>query len=331
MDTSRFLSIFLTTLLPLIASLAGVGIITYLTIKDRIARKRFQELRTHFEQYVPSHVADGPQTASQTEEREVDEVEATIMFTDLEGFTNLSERLEAKELVIFLNEYFSAVTAIVVSHQGTVDKFIGDSVMAIWQHKEGVNSSQAVAASLEIAATSSSFAQRAKALYGSHIRTRIGVNTGKVIVGPIGSPQRLSYTAIGDQVNLASRLEGANKHFNTEIIISESTAQTLPDGVLLRELDRIRVKGKSNPTRIFEARKFTDPEQQQQFELLNDWYAQGLECFRKKDWQRATRHLNECIFVSPADQPSLILMERCKALLAEAPSDDWDDTLSIEK
>ncbi len=215
-----------------------------------------------------------------------------------------------------------------------MDKFIGDSVMAIWKAGSSAKEAHPAAATeaaIEIAAESAKFAQRAKALYGSTIRTRIGINTGKVVVGMIGAKAHLSVTAIGDQVNLASRLEGLNRHYGTDVLISEETAKRLPDEFSKRELDNVRVKGKNNSTRVFEPKCIRNSSERQKVDDLFHWYGKALEAYKNRQWDESLRHLEECLFLMPSDSPTQLLMEKCRAFKSAPPDEHWDGSISLEE
>ena len=312
--------------------LAAGLVLLFWTLREIQFKRKVVKMRRAFTKYVPADVVQLELTKTQLETAEdVEEITATVLFSDLEGFTHLSERLEARELVIFLNEYFAAVTDAITRNQGMVDKFIGDSVMAIWREEDfRLGANNAVRASLEISTISNQFSERARTLYGTSIRTRIGLNTGSVVFGQIGSTARLSYTAIGDQVNLASRLEGVNKFFKTTILISGSTAELVETPSLLRELEQIRVKGKAKLTRIYEVYSNSDQSLNGKFAHLKHFYEQALALYRNQQWDDAIRALDECLFIDPTDEPSRLLQERCRCYLLNSP-EDWDGGLSLDE
>jgi class 3 adenylate cyclase len=178
----------------------------------------------------------------------------SILFTDLASFARVSEYLDPAHLAAALNTYFAAVTQIVAQHRGIVDKFIGDAVVAIFGAPldDPDHALNAVRAAMAIRAASADAARELAPSGGRPPATRIGVNTGPVLVGNIGSPIRFNYTAMGDAVNLASRLEGVNKHYGTLVLVSDATAQACGDAVVFREIDTVAVKGRERPVAIFE-------------------------------------------------------------------------------
>jgi len=243
--------LWMTPLFPTAAVMAVYGasmLINYLA-----SRRRAQQIREMFSQYVPETVVarlvERPELMKLGGEARV----LTLMFTDLANFTGMSERLSAEATVDVLTEYFNTMTPIIHRHGGTVDKFIGDAVMAFWgaplddpQHAE-----HAVQAAVEMQAAMAVLAERLQARGLPAIAMRIGLHTGRVVVGNIGSQTRFSYTVIGDAVNLAARLEGANKAFGTSVLLSDATAALLPPAMGLRHLDTVRVKGKSEAVKVY--------------------------------------------------------------------------------
>jgi len=246
--TSR---LWMTPLFPMAAVMAVYGatmLVNYLA-----SRRRAQEIREMFSQYVPETVVarlvERPELMKLGGEARV----LTLMFTDLANFTGMSEQLSAEATVDVLTEYFNTMTPIIHRHGGTVDKFIGDAVMAFWgaplddpQHAE-----HAVQAAVEMQAAMAALAERLQARGLPSIAMRIGLHTGRVVVGNIGSQTRFSYTVIGDAVNLASRLEGANKEFGTGVLLSAATAGLLPPHMAVRPLGTIQVKGKTEAIEVF--------------------------------------------------------------------------------
>jgi adenylate cyclase len=247
-------------------------------------RRRARQTRAMFAQYVPPSVVSRLIAQPELMRLGGEAREVTLMFTDLANFTTLSERLSAEQTVELLTAYFNAMTPIVHATGGTVDKFIGDAVMAFWgapladaQHAE--HALQAAVAMQE--AMQPLVADlRARGLPAVHMR--IGLHTGRAVVGNVGSEQRFSYTAIGDAVNLAARLEGANKAFDTRILLSDATAAQLPATVALRALDDVVVKGRTEPVRVFTPCQDAD---------LRNASLAALEAFHARDWDGAAAHL----------------------------------------
>jgi adenylate cyclase len=260
--------------------------------------------------------------------------EITVFFSDLEGFTGLSEKLTPPGLVKVLNTYLHEMIEVIVDdHQGYVDKFIGDAVMAFWGAPLP-DPGQARTACLSALAS----VERLKTLQprlrelgvNAPLNMRIGIHTGPAIVGMMGSPKKLNYTVIGDTVNLASRLESVNKQFGTRILVSGETIAAAGDAVVSREIDRIRVKGKTLPTRIFElvGRPGEIPETTRQ----------GLEAFQsatqlywKRKFQAALGQFKRAAQLLPEDMPSQIFIKRCRQFLRTPPPRGWDGVTTMTK
>jgi len=260
-----------------------------------------------------------------------EEREATVFFSDIRGFTTLSERMRPKDLVAMLREYFTLMVDAVFQYQGTVDKFIGDALMAIFgaPTPQPDHAERAVRTALEMKRMLIGFNQERVSVGQDPIRIGVGINTGHAVVGNIGSVQRLEYTAIGDAVNLASRLEGINKQYGTEIIISESTFRQLPDSILVRELDDVRVKGKHEPSKIYEVigvqGELTD-ETESGYAHFRD----GLTLYKQRQWDAAMREFQAALEMISADKPSQLYLDRCRAYKQNPPSDDWDGVFEMK-
>jgi adenylate cyclase len=243
--------LWMTPLFPMAAMVAVYG--ASLLVNYLASRRRAQQVREMFSQYVPEAVV-----ARLVEQPELmrlggDARVLTLMFTDLANFTGMSERLSAEATVEVLTEYFNTMTPIIHRHGGTVDKFIGDAVMAFWGAPldDPQHAVHAVQAAMDMQAAMAALSERLQARGLPSIAMRIGVHTGRVVVGNIGSQTRFSYTVIGDAVNLASRLEGANKEFGTGILLSGATAALLPANVSVRRLGTVQVKGKTEAVEVY--------------------------------------------------------------------------------
>jgi adenylate cyclase len=255
----------------------------------------------------------------------------TIFFSDIKGFSGISEQLTAAAMVNLLNSYFGAVAEEIRRHNGIIDKYIGDSVMAFWCTPFSAGDEHAPdgckAALAQIQAVAE-LRQRLPDLTGLRRDTpelcvRMGIATGEAVVGVIGSPNARSYTVIGDTVNLASRLEGVNKVYGTAIIIAEDTYRLARHAIEARELDIVTVAGKSEPIRIYEllgeAGKL-DPVRTE----LRETFAQGLEAYRQRDWCAASARFEACLRLVPEDGPSAVFLERVARLRAEPPPVAWN-------
>ncbi len=252
--------------------------------------------------------------------------ELTLLFSDIEGFTGISEKLSPQQLVTLLNEYTTAQTNAVFEYYGTLDKYIGDAIVVIFgapEIREDINYAEAACrAALKIRENDNIISRKFQHLSIGEIKTRIGVNTGEAVVGNMGSDVRFAYTAIGDSVNLASRLEGLNKEYGTRIIISETTRKYTSKKFITRELDLVRVKGRKQPVRIYELIKYGTPDD---FLIrLTETFSKGLRKYREMDFDGAKRIFAGVLEFSPDDGPARTFMERCELLSAGKLPDNWD-------
>jgi adenylate cyclase len=255
----------------------------------------------------------------------------TVMFSDIRGFTTISENLDAQDLALFLNQYLSDMTRIVFDHQGTLDKYIGDAVMAFWgaPFEEGRHAVRACNASLKMMERVRAMQKKWEAEGKPHLDIGIGLNTGVASVGNMGSELRYGYTALGDTVNLSSRLEGLNKDYGTHIIVNETTyAAAKSEGFDFRELDLIRVKGKLHHVTIYEllgrhgeAGVYGAPED---LRLRLDQFVRAHELYRQRRWEQAQTIFQQILDKWPDDGPSRTYWKRCQEYLFDEPPSSWD-------
>jgi len=247
----------------------------------------------------------------------------TVLFADLAGFTSLSERL-GEAVVPMLAAHLDRMSSVIHSHHGTIDKFIGDAVMAFWNAPEPAADHALKACRAALAA------QKATASRGMGLRMRIGINSGTVLVGNIGAEDRLNYTAIGDPVNLASRLEALNKVYGTEIIIGEATRGAAGDGLILRELDTVVVYGRAMETRVYELLGI-EAEDEPMADI--GWiatYEAALAAYRDRQWDLAIGLFEAVIAARGGDRPSAVLAGRCRQMKAAEPDAGWTGASVLE-
>lgn len=306
--------------LGMLLSFVVTAYVSYL----REGRKR-KEVKRLFIRYLSPHVVEELLIDPSKIELGGKEVEATIFFSDIKDFTTISENLSPRDLIVYLNEYFSHTSEIILHNKALLDKYIGDSIMAVFGvplHRDD-HAFSACKAAVEIQKVLTSFYLDLSHRNKPYFETRIGINTGRVIVGNLGTASRSDYTAIGDPVNIASRLEGINKVFGTKIIISEPTYYAAKDSVISRELDLVTVKGKNVPIRIYELIDIgseISPLQRKKISLFEE----GLLFYRERKWDEAKENFRKVISIEQADKPSEIYIERCDRFNEESPPDDWD-------
>lgn len=255
-----------------------------------------------------------------------DRKEVSILFSDIRGYTALTESLEAEEVVGMLNEYFESMVEAIFKHKGTLDKYIGDAIMAVFGSPLPLKDHawRAVQTSLEMRHRLAEFNERRITNNKVPIRIGIGINSDSVISGNIGSSKRMEFTAIGDGVNLGSRLESASKQYGCDIIISEHTYRPCADQVCVRELDKIRVKGKTQPVSIYELIGLnSDPLSDQKRQVMEHYY-KGRELYLNRKFAIAIAEFAQALEIDPNDKPADMHMARCQHWLKSAPPDDWD-------
>jgi len=232
-----------------------------------------------------------------------------------------------------LNEYFDKITGIVLENNGLLDKYTGDGIMAIFgapipKKDHAIMAYRAAFEHRIYCRKLQEEKQEFNAADNFHIHTRIGVNSGPIVAGNIGSKNRMDYTAIGDNVNLAARLEGVNKIYKTQIMLSESTYDLIKKQFLCRELDRLRVKGKTEPTSVYELLDENTEEAVRKNAWIED-YAKGLSYYKKAEWNKAI-DIFERLSQNPTnDKASGVMLERCRKFKHETPK-DWDGIFTLE-
>jgi len=306
--------------LLLISALFALNM-SYGYFKESRTKRQFADL---FGQYVPPELVDKMSEDPERYSMEGKSQELTVMFSDVRNFTSISEGLEPKELTAFINEYLTAMTRVIRSHHGTLDKYIGDAIMAFWGApvNDPDHPRNAAICALEMQATAQQLREQFKVRGWPEIRIGVGINTGIMVVGDMGSAVRKAYTVMGDSVNLASRLEGLCKEYGAGIILSEMTKNVV-SGFVYRELDRVRVKGKEEPVLIYEPLGF---EGQVDKTMLDELmlFQRALRLYRSQDWDMAELQLINLRNMSPSDQLYQLYLERVKQFRADPPQRGWD-------
>jgi adenylate cyclase len=298
-----------------------------------------QRVRETFGKYIDPRVVEGlidrPTLTAAEGQRRV----MTVLFCDLKGFTSLSEGMTPQGLVKVMNRYLSIMSEPIRTNRGIIDKYIGDGIMAYWGPPfvdEADHARFACLAAMEMIERIATLRQEIPELLGvrgtpmEKCDLRIGVATGEALVGSIGSDVMMSYTVMGDVVNLASRLEGVNKTYGTRNLVSERTIAAAGAALEVREIDRVVVAGHTHSEIIFEILGRKGELTPQQF-ISRDKYLEGLAAYREQRWDEALRALNESLGAIPDDGPSMALLKRAESLKANPPSRDWDGVWHIDK
>ena len=297
-------------------------------IEELHAKERIKDtFGKYVDPRIVANLINTPDGEVDTAERRI----VTVFFSDIKGFSSICEQLTAAVMVNLLNYYFTAVTDAIRAHRGIIDKYIGDSVMAFWAPPFSTGDDHAAEACVSALAQQTAIVELRKELPNivglrrnvPDFQVRMGLATGEVVIGTVGSPSAKSYTVIGDIVNLASRLEGTNKLFGTSICISEDTNRLAQQQVETRELDLVTVAGKTEPVRIFEVMARVG-DLDTVAAALRDRFAEGLTAYRRHDWDTAEAIFSDCLERRPDDGPSKLFKQRIARLRAAPPPTDWD-------
>jgi adenylate cyclase len=311
---------------PFLAGLAAMAaIVAYrLVVTDRGERL----LRSSFALYLAPQVIDKMLASKKLPVLGGETRDVTVFFSDLEGFSSISENMTPAELVAFMNEYLSAMTDIIESKGGYVDKYIGDSIVAVFgaPADDSDHASNAAHAALGCRAGLDELNQNSAAFKGYKVAHRMGLNSGAALVGNIGSKRRFNYSVMSDAVNVASRLEGANKFYGTTIAASEMTVALTGSTFAWRELDAIRVKGRATPVKIYELLAEAGQETPQQVAAAAT-YAQGLAHWRAREFDTAAKCFER---VADVDKPSALFLGRAKAFASDPPGPDWEPVSTLD-
>ena len=324
-----FRSLWLDLAIPegaLAVTFATAATVEYLT-----EGKQRRQLRTVFDKYMAAEVVDEIMQNPEAIRLGGEKKELSVLFSDIAGFTSISERMDPETLVELLNKYLSAMTEIILRHRGNVNKYLGDGIMAIFGAPRGEpnHASLACFAALDSQSELAGLRERWKAEGQPEISARIGINSGWLVVGNMGSQARMEYTVMGDAVNLASRLEGANKFYDTLILLGPRTYELAAKDIEAREVDRLRVKGKQEPVVVFEllARKGGLPAERCR---VIELYREGLEAYRRRDFKTAAAQCAAALALDPMDGPSRVYLERAKEYLLAPPPTDWDGVYELK-
>ena len=299
---------------------------TAATVEYVTEGKQRRLMRAAFDKYMSSEVVEEIMRNPEAIKLGGEKKEISILFSDIAGFTTISEKMSPEDLVALLNRYLSAMTTIIkTTHRGNVNKYLGDGIMALFGAPldDPKHASLACYAALDCQVELARLRQVWKQEGLPEIGARIGINSGPCIVGNMGSEERMEYTVTGDSVNLASRLEGASKYYDTLILIGQRTAELAKNDVEVREIDLLRVKGKKEPVVVFEllARKGQLDEQKRR---VVDVYLEGLAAYKLRNFSTACARFSEAAALDPSDGPSRVYLERAGNYRQTPPPADWD-------
>ena len=297
-----------------------------LVVLEDISREK--RMKTAMYRYMTPGVAEQVMALGEDALMVGERKEVTILFSDIRGYTTLTENLGAAEVVSLLNQYFETMVEAVFNHEGTLDKFIGDALMAVFGAPLPLTENHAwmaVQSALDMRWRLAAFNQSRLLTNQPLIRIGIGISSGEVVSGNIGSQKRMDYTVIGDGVNLSARLESATKEYGCDIILSEYTYNLCRDRIWVRELDRIRVKGKNQAVSIYELICEADTPLNDTTKRFLDLYAAGRQAYLNRDFQKALTYFDQAYPLKPStDQAVSIHLERSKYYQKNPPPDYWD-------
>jgi adenylate cyclase len=297
----------------------GMAMLSYF-----LERRRGREIKSAFSRYVSADVVDEmiahPERLRLGGERR----ELTLLFSDMAGFTSISEKLQPDIVAKLINAYLTEMTKIVMAYGGTVDKFIGDAVMAFWGAPldDAMQAIHACEAARDMQVAMAGLVPLYEEYGVQNVAIRIGLHTGFATVGNMGSEERFDYTALGDTVNLAARLEGINKLYGTGILLSADTAAQLDNKLPLRLVDNVRVKGKQLPTKIFTISENVE---------FNDLTKRAIDEYRSRNWDASMELWTEISKAYPADKVAKVYLERIKEFREQEFADDWDGSVALDK
>jgi len=309
---------FAAPLSAVVVNFVSSGIMSYVGVERK--RRYLKEAFSHYlSPQVAKKILQDPERLRLGGQR----VQATVLFSDLGGFTEMSERLEPEEVVSIMTRYMTEMTRIIFKYNGTLDKFIGDAIMAVWgaPAEDEDQALHACMAALEMQRRTETLSDEIMT-QGYRLSMRIGINTGIVMAGNMGSEERFDFTVIGDNVNIASRLEGMNKVYGTRIMVSEATRAGLDGRASSRELGSVRVKGKKQAIRVHE---LVDGER-------NPWidvFEEGLRFYREGRFDSARERFSRVLEIEPDDKPGRLYLEQCDRLIRCPPGKDWDGVVDF--
>lgn len=294
-------------------------------------RKQRIMIKSMFSTYVNPGVVDelisNPEKLTLGGQRK----ELTVLFSDIEGFTTLSEGMQPEALVYLLNEYLSIMTEIVLRNNGTLDKYEGDAIMAFWGAPipQADHALRACVSALEMQDALAKLRKEWQSQHRPLLSMRVGINTGEMVVGNMGGSGKFDYTVIGDSVNLASRLEGANKLYKSHTLVSQRTYDLVKHAIVGRELDLISVKGRSEPLRIYELMHPVHAPVPKHSDGFLTIYTNGITLYRNGKWKEAHEAFTRALAMRPEDRPSQLYLERTGIFMSSPPPENWNGVFQM--
>lgn len=321
--------LWLTVVYPIFSTVLVSASVT--TVQFITEERRRREIREAFSHYVAPSLVDELVRNPERLTLGGEEKRLTVLFSDIRGFTKIAEGLKPETLGRLMNDYLTPMTEIILQNGGTIDKYMGDAIMAfwgapVWQEDHAVRACRTALKMLKELDELQTLLNR-KGI--PRLEIGIGISTGRLTVGNMGSSTRFDYTVIGDMVNLGSRLEDLNKKYGTNIIIPKYTYEDVKEEFILRQLDVVRVKGKEIPIKIYELLGEGDGDDH--LREIARLFEAGLECYMAKEWEGAERYFQRVIESKPDDGPSRIFLSRIQVLREKELPPDWDGVFKMEQ
>jgi len=315
-----------TPLLTMFVTFSSIYAYRYVT--EEKGKKFIKQTFSHFvTKSVVDELLENPDKIKLGGERK----ECTVFFSDVAGFTTISEQMSPEALVQLLNQYLTEMTNIIFKYDGMLDKYEGDAIMAVFGAPiaHGNHAYKCCAAALEMQEK----LVQLREMWGKQgkpkLYARCGINTGQMVVGNMGSETRFDYTVMGDSVNLGARLEPANKEYGTMIMIGENTYEKAKDKIIVRQLDLLRVKGKTEPVKVYELVGLTEKGIGEKKNQAIQFFAKGMEHYLTQNWETAIKYFNHALEADYMDNPSKRYIKRCEQFLNNPPGENWDGAFTM--
>jgi adenylate cyclase len=304
--------------------------IGYMLVFEDITREK--RVRNTMARYVAKEVVD-QLLASGEDVLEGSALVATVLFTDIRRFSLMSETMTPRNTVSMLNEFFSEMVEVIFTRGGMLDKYMGDGLMAIFGAPivGSTDADNALGVANDMVRALGALNARRAERGSEPIEIGIGLATGEVLAGSVGPSKRMEYTAIGNNVNLAARLESANKYYGTSVLLAATTANELKSPAVLRRLDLIQAKGISQPTWVYESLGHHTAATFPKLASAINAYEAGVDCYQRRDWQGGLSHFATALELAPRDRPSRIFFDRCRYYQTSAPDEAWDGVWIMEE
>lgn len=318
--------------LPLASGLLMIAVLFALNMSYGffVESRAKRQITGLFGQYVPPELVDEMSKDPESFSMEGESRELSVLFTDVRGFTTIAEGLDPRELSRLMNEFLTPLTRVIYKHRGTIDKYMGDCIMAFWGAplNDPQHARNALLAGMEMHRVLAELQPRFREQGWPPIHIGVGINSGRMSVGNMGSEIRLAYTVMGDAVNLASRLEGLTREYGVNMIVGEETRAAVPE-VAYRELDKVKVKGKEAPAAIFEPLGLSNEIQRSVLDELKLW-TQVLKLYRNRDWDMAELQLINLIKINSGSTLYARFLERIAFFRTNPPEPAWDGSWKFE-